>query len=1471
VTVGVQGWEREYPLKAGETVEILAHLEQPSALPPNGRLAAEWTLVRPDNAADVVATPEKGARAVNAHEIYTAPTANWRKVLHALDGDVWVAYRAPVAGRYRLRLAPVTEEKWVGDSPRWREKGQAPQMFPLPAATPWPPRATAAVTVAVRPLEAGTEQQAQQIGHMVELEPNDTPEQAQHLTLVPKEGDIRAYQITGTADDVEYFDNGAVGRSGDDWFRVDVAGTEPRLVTAQLSVPGQFVAARIRVYKLDDGASPKVPLGGLVPISEFTGKVNPDRLPYTEGKQVQVAEGMDPNERAHQQDEQHRMEVSRILEPGKTYYFRIEANAPSYGLELRVLRPAPWTDPRLAVRQAMYQHIGQVHAWLANRPRGASLDRRIRDTGNLLGTQCMSCHTQSGIWGPAVPVANGYRVEQVQNFQQLTNIMYECLRPTNVLKDAANNTSLATLDIGDGPAGTRAAGFNIVNSESILPARKLHAKQQIRTANFVLQTADPGGINAAGPGSNFGPNIVWLFAGEILRTAWDRTGDPKYFRALEEKARKVLVQEPKVSDDISVRLDFFGRLLPMKDYPALAQKAADAERAAGGQPKSTPESVTEFAEQVKAQLAKDEARLRAIQNDDGTWSFNPGTTRDGGKTWARGNDWDQAPTAVAITGLQSLGYGPDDPAIKKGVAALLRTQDPNGRWNRAAITGFVTTAYALRALGRLYPVTPRAPQRADFVAPAGESALAAIKRVQALALTRDAKFTDLLLHAAKHPHPLVRYWAMTGLGLAPSDAAIPALMAGLKEKGKPVRDAAAWALKQNLLDDRGWAAAFAALERGDDYSREGVMQALGLRADAVMPQASLDWNRLTTLLDRAMNDDPHPAVRAWASKAAWQWWIWNPPVRQALNQAWIRMTERPEPNLLVEHNNRYSSQALFIANGHKANGSSDHQYKELATLFDALRQRLERADPATKSLMARRLVAVGATFYETAGGDGGPGQQGYITPNSGAMFGQAVVVYMREVQPTGNKQAILAGLEGAANVPHGPLQEYLIDYALKAPEDLRRAAAAAVSDPRSASLQAATELVEPLISQVRRGAAEPARRATLSDPVLKLFGAVNWVIPADQEQQRHFFDLMIPKLDHYASPDEIRATADPAQKAALEREMDANWYLADKLGEVLASNPDLHKDMVFQRYFPAELKNPLERHFWVRSVPWLLEHKHAPPMVSPAPAPGQPAPAAPPDPGLIAKDRALQLYLDALQPTALPRTRAAAIRIANATAVRKNPEVILALKSVLEYEKDETLRKVAENVVKQGSERFVPDLVAALRAENKPSNGLMPDGQVKPEFLADITFFRDYVVPELARAKRNDQQACQGCHGIPGRVPSYYFKPTDEFGYISTADLLFTYRETQSKVNLQDLEKSKILRKPLNVQDGTEDGHQGGRRYLPQDEGYLILKRWVENQPKVRAALGLAFEPALRPFRALASLWPRWDALPAVRPRRAPA
>src|SRR5688572_4630764 len=65
-------------LTKGDTVEILAGVESPSKLPANGRLAVEWN------------TPLKGA--------------GFRKVLHALDPDIFLIYRAPATGSYVLIL-----------------------------------------------------------------------------------------------------------------------------------------------------------------------------------------------------------------------------------------------------------------------------------------------------------------------------------------------------------------------------------------------------------------------------------------------------------------------------------------------------------------------------------------------------------------------------------------------------------------------------------------------------------------------------------------------------------------------------------------------------------------------------------------------------------------------------------------------------------------------------------------------------------------------------------------------------------------------------------------------------------------------------------------------------------------------------------------------------------------------------------------------------------------------------------------------------------------------------------------------------------------------------------------------------------------------------------------------------------------------------------------------------------------------
>ena len=109
-----------------------------------------------------------------------------------------------------------------------------------------------------------------------------------------------------------------------------------------------------------------------------------------------------------------------------------------------------------------------------------------------------------------------------------------------------------------------------------------------------------------------------------------------------------------------------------------------------------------------------------------------------------------------------------------------------------------------------------------------------------------------------------------------------------------------------------------------------------MRADAVMPAARVDLQRLASMLDKMMSQDANPAVRAWATRAAWNWWVWNPPMRQPLNKAFVTMLKTPEPSVLAENAKRYQLQALLIVNGNRASANFDNPYRELGDLFQAI-------------------------------------------------------------------------------------------------------------------------------------------------------------------------------------------------------------------------------------------------------------------------------------------------------------------------------------------------------------------------------------------------------------------------------------------------------------------------------------------------------------------------------------------------------
>ncbi|MEK7832179.1 MAG: HEAT repeat domain-containing protein, partial [Acidobacteriota bacterium] len=711
--------------------------------------------------------------------------------------------------------------------------------------------------------------------------------------------------------------------------------------------------------------------------------------------------------------------------------------------------------------------------------------------------------------------------------------------------------------------------------------------------------------------------------------------------------------------------------------------------------------------------------MRAIQNADGSWGFDPGKT-DGDK-WKTNGEYDPAPTALALSAFHALGFTDKDPAVARGVKALLRQQDPYGRWNKNALTGFVTTSYALHALSRLYPEKEIKPTRAQFTPRAGESLPATIARVRALSHTDDPSLIDLMIQASLHQSPQVRVWSAMALGGVHHERGVPTLIKLMGEPVKMVRDAAAWAMEQTLLDDKGFGAIFVAFETGGDLTRESIAKALGLRADAVLTKPSFSKQRLTALLDRAINDDKHPAVRAWAARAAWQWWIWNPPVRASINQSWTRKLLAAEPNALVENAFRYQSHALFVTNGHKANGSEEHQYKELATLFKTLEQKLDDAalTDAVKDRLARRLVAISATFYAAAGGDGGPGQMGYITANSTEMMGKAVLRVWGKTDAANIPELRLL-MEGAANVAYQPLQDKVIDYSTHGPEVLRTLAAAAVSDPSAVTLPAVQEKVEPLVEQIHRAAPDYDRRQSLAQPVLRLFSRAKWAVPKTTEQRDLLYRLLIPK--HTAEPTvaELKKIIDAAEAAVRPMGLpDADWYIADRMGAMLATNTDLHTPELL-RFVPGASKNPLTAHFWLPSVAWVASFDEGIPEVDAVNQQSlSPELAA-------ARARAVELFVQMLQPTAPVMSRNIALRLANTTALRQNPTVQAALKKLVETEKS----NVARNALKYAdSQTWLAELQEAVKKE--PLATGLKDQNLSPQFVASFRYFSDYVAPEL--------------------------------------------------------------------------------------------------------------------------------------------
>ena len=174
--------------------------------------------------------------------------------------------------------------------------------------------------------------------------------------------------------------------------------------------------------------------------------------------------------------------------------------------------------------------------------------------------------------------------------------------------------------------------------------------------------------------------------------------------------------------------------------------------------------------------------------------------------------------------------------------------------------------------------------------------------------------------------------------------------------------------------------------------------------------------------------------------------------------------------------------------------------------------------------------------------------------------------------------------------------------------------------------------------------------------MLKLLGRAKWTVPKTVEQQEILYGLLIPKHTKEPNAEELARVLEAAANAVKPMgQLDPDWYIADRMGATLASNPDLHTDVLL-RFIPGATKNPMTGHFWLPSVSWILSYGDEIPEVDSTPNHKLSGEVA------AARVRAIDIYLQMLRSETPTLSRAMAMRMAHLTALRQNPAVQQALR-----------------------------------------------------------------------------------------------------------------------------------------------------------------------------------------------------------------
>lgn len=677
---------------------------------------------------------------------------------------------------------------------------------------------------------------------IVAAEPDATPDTAQPFEF--------GQTIFGGADDRPYApapgqDRYAALVAGFQWFRFTFHGAQPRLAYFVLDVTDREVPFDVDV---------------------FTKGVTGDIEPYTKGASIYQIEATQNYPGLYKFR-------TRILEPGVTYYLRLDANHPSFQLHTLEYPIPPYTDPHQAVRTGMDFLVNMGDSWLSNTPRRGAV--ALRTTMNHGDTkQCIACHpTQFTTRGYLTAVSHGYPPTQRPGLEFLTDRIYNNERPlygepgadwVRVIYSARTVASRLPLiehlfEANVTHDAPRVKDFEIPYGKYL----QIHYKDRTRMPGDETDGCEPD-----------------ISAFEIASQSWDtfnmlyeQTHDPQWQASRDMVERLAVPYEPKNMIDLDWKIMFLATI---------------------GRDK--------YADQLQQLIEQ----LYSYEQPDGMWGY--------------GFEKDAKPADFisynAVYALALAGRRPEtDPKLALAIQAMLKAQRPEGSWEGDPVyqgfnTPFRATQFAVMALSTIYP-GPDKKAAADklwgdaFAAPPAKLSMDNLPELLSeLDMFWDPAPAGTLKQIrevlARNRQPLAREAAARALGHMADAGSIKVLTAALGDPTKMVQRSSAWALRM-ILERRPGAAVegrellAAALTSSDARVRWGATQLFNQHFKYVT-----DDSKLLEALERDV-DDPAPAVRLNASKGLWQWSYWSADDRPAsdsiLEKLATRMNTETDPTV----------------------------------------------------------------------------------------------------------------------------------------------------------------------------------------------------------------------------------------------------------------------------------------------------------------------------------------------------------------------------------------------------------------------------------------------------------------------------------------------------------------------------------------------------------------------------------------------